>query len=108
MTAAALAAADAYRRLAASTSGAAGAAKGTAAGVAGGGESFGELVQDAMKSVVDSARHADAQTLAAAKGRADLVSVVTAVTESQTAVQALVGVRDRVIAAYQQIMQMPI
>ena len=61
-----------------------------------------------MNTVVDSARHADAQTLAAAKGKGDLVDVVTAVAESQTAVQALVGVRDRVISAYQQIMQMPI
>jgi flagellar hook-basal body complex protein FliE len=100
-------AADAYRRLA----GAAGsAATGTApaAGTAAPTESFGSLVENAMNAVADSARRADAQTLAAARGHADLVDVVTAVTESQTAVQALVGVRDRVISAYQQIMQMPI
>ena len=100
-------AADAYRKVATAAAGATGGA-GAAAGAASSGESFGSLVQDAMKSVVDSARHADAQTAAAASGHADLVDVVTAVTESQTAVQALVGGRDRVIAAYQQIMQMPI
>jgi flagellar hook-basal body complex protein FliE len=37
-----------------------------------------------------------------------MVDVVTAVTESETAVQALVSVRDRVIAAYEDILKMPI
>jgi flagellar hook-basal body complex protein FliE len=34
--------------------------------------------------------------------------VVTAVAETETAVNTLVSVRDKVVAAYQQIMQMPI
>jgi flagellar hook-basal body complex protein FliE len=34
--------------------------------------------------------------------------VSTAVTETETAIQAIVAVRDRVITAYQQILQMPI
>lgn len=102
-------AADAYRRLASAAANNGPAAAGAAtAGNAAPAESFGNLVEGAMKAVVDSAQRADAQTLAAAHGHADLIDVVTAVTESQTAVQALVGVRDRVISAYQQIMQMPI
>ena len=45
---------------------------------------------------------------ALAAGKADLVDVATAVAETETAVQALVSVRDKVIASYQQILQMPI
>jgi flagellar hook-basal body complex protein FliE len=100
-------AAGAYRRLATIGSGAdAASAAGGAAPPAG--QSFGSLVEQALDTVADSAKRADTQALAAAQGKANLVDVVTAVAESQTAVQALIGVRDRVIQAYQQIMQMPI
>jgi len=48
------------------------------------------------------------QALAAATGKADVVNVVTAVAESEAALETLVAVRDRVIAAYEEIMRMPI
>jgi flagellar hook-basal body complex protein FliE len=37
-----------------------------------------------------------------------MVDVVTAVAETETAIDAVVAVRDRVIAAYEEIMKMPI
>ncbi len=37
-----------------------------------------------------------------------MVDLVTAVAESETAIATLVSVRDRVIQAYQTILQMPI
>ena len=49
----------------------------------------------------------DARPVGAA-GRADVVDVVTAVAESETAIQTLVAVRDKVIAAYEEIMRMPV
>ena len=54
------------------------------------------------------ASSADAQAAAAVQGKADMVDVVTAVAESETALETLVAVRDRVIAAYEEIMRMPI
>jgi flagellar hook-basal body complex protein FliE len=45
---------------------------------------------------------------AAAAGKANVIDVVTAVAETETAVQAMVSVRDKVIAAYEEIMRMPI
>ena len=39
---------------------------------------------------------------------ADVVDVVTAVAESEAALNTLVAVRDRVIQAYEEIMRMPI
>jgi flagellar hook-basal body complex protein FliE len=69
---------------------------------------FGDMVKDAMAQVVQTARHSDAQTQSMAAGKANVVDVVTAVAESEVAVDALVAVRDRVIAAYEEIMKMPI
>ena len=56
----------------------------------------------------DAGRQADAQTASVAGGRADIVNVVTAVAESEAAIETLVAVRDRVIAAYEEIMRMPV
>ena len=43
-----------------------------------------------------------------AAGKANVMDVVTAVAETEVAVDALVSVRDRVIQAYEEIMKMPI
>lgn len=75
---------------------------------ASGGESFGNLLKDALGSVAEAGKSADAQTVSAAQGKGNLVDVVTAVTESDVALQTLVSVRDKVISAYQEIMRMPI
>jgi flagellar hook-basal body complex protein FliE len=43
-----------------------------------------------------------------AAGKANIVDVVTAVAETEVAVNALVSVRDKVVQAYEEIMRMPI
>ncbi len=43
-----------------------------------------------------------------ANGKSNMVDVVTAVAETEVAVDAVVAVRDKVIAAYEEIMKMPI
>jgi flagellar hook-basal body complex protein FliE len=75
---------------------------------AGTGQSFGDVLKTALGSVAEAGRKSDAQGQALAAGKADLIDVATAISETETAVQALVSVRDKVIASYQQIMQMPI
>ncbi len=69
---------------------------------------FAQLLKNAIGSVAASGKAADTQTLAAADGKADLVQVVTAVAESQAAMQTLVAVRDKVISAYEDVMRMAI
>jgi flagellar hook-basal body complex protein FliE len=73
-----------------------------------GGPNFGTLLKNAMGAVVEAGHKSDAQTHALATGKANIVDVVTAVSETEVAVSALVSVRDRVIAAYEEIMRMPI
>jgi flagellar hook-basal body complex protein FliE len=100
------AAAGAYANIARLAEPAAGlgkAAEGSAAG-----QSFGALLKDALSSVAETGHKSDAQTQAMIAGKADMVDVVTAVSETEVAVQAMVSVRDKVIEAYQNIMQMPI
>jgi len=74
----------------------------------GGGPDFGAMLKDAMAGVNAVGRKSDMQAQAVAAGKANMIDVVTAVAESETAVQALVSVRDKVIAAYEDILKMPI
>jgi flagellar hook-basal body complex protein FliE len=74
----------------------------------GDGPSFGALVKDALGSVLDAGRKSDAQTVAMASGKANVMDVVTAVAETDVAVSTLVSVRDRVIQSYEDIMKMSI
>lgn len=69
---------------------------------------FGQMVRAALGDVVDQGRQAENKTLAYANGKADVVDVVTAVAETQTAFETMVTLRDKVIAAYEDIMKMPI
>jgi flagellar hook-basal body complex protein FliE len=70
--------------------------------------SFGSLLKDALGAVVEAGRKSDAQAQAMVAGKANVVDVVTAVAETEVAIDALVSVRDRVISAYEEIMKMPI
>ena len=72
------------------------------------GPSFGDLLKDAIGDVVDGGRKADSQTSAMATGKANVMDVVTAVAETDVKVSTLVSVRDKVIAAYEDIMKMAI
>ena len=63
------------------------------------------IVRDLVKAGEVQAEQTQAMV---AGGKSNIVDVVTAVSESEVAVQALVSVRDKVIAAYEEIMRMPI
>lgn len=76
-----------------------------AAGKSGG---FGDMLQSALDGLQDSGRKAETQAMSAANGKSDMIDVVTAVAETETALQTLVAVRDRVISAYEEIMRMQI
>ncbi len=105
-------AANAYAQMARVTDAAASIRR--AAAVATGNDDQGPRFTEVLKEALSSVRHAGAKSDAQAKAlvtgsnKADIIDVVTAVAETETAVNTLVSVRDQVVAAYQQIMQMPI
>jgi flagellar hook-basal body complex protein FliE len=72
------------------------------------GPSFGTMVKDAIGSVAAAGKKSDGLAQGMAAGKANIVDVVTAVSETEVAVEALVSVRDRMIQAYEEIMKMPI
>src|ERR1700754_1317359 len=81
---------------------------GKGSGSESGGPSFAALLKDSLGSVMDAGRKSDAQTVAMASGKANVMDVVTAVAETDVAVSTLVSVRDKVIASYEDIMKMAI
>jgi flagellar hook-basal body complex protein FliE len=103
-----LVAANAYAaaaRLAANAPGAVSPAAGTSANDA---TSFAALLKEAIGTVADMGHKADAKSRDLVNGRGNMVDVVTAVAEAEVAIDAVVAVRDKVIAAYDEIMKMPI
>ena len=66
------------------------------------------MLKDVLGGVREAGRTSDAQTVAMASGKANLMDVVTAVADTDVAVSTLVSVRDRVIQSYEDIMRMPI
>jgi flagellar hook-basal body complex protein FliE len=77
-------------------------------GVANGG-SFADVLEATVGRAHESGKKSDVMAMRAANGQpTDLVEVVTAVAESEAALETLVAVRDRVVAAYEEIMRMPI
>ena len=68
------------------------------------------MLKEALGGVVRDRRDkADAQATAMVTGaKTNIVDVVTAVAETETTINTLVSVRDKVIAAYEEIMKMPI
>lgn len=73
-----------------------------------GGADFARLLTDSLQSVVDAGRASDQKTMDLVNGKGDVVDVVTAVAQTEIAVESMVAVRDRVISAYEEIMRMPI
>jgi flagellar hook-basal body complex protein FliE len=103
-----VAAANAYASLARITGAGNPSAAAEVAGAGAAGKGFGALVENALSSLAEKGKEADANAMQLAAGKADLVDVVTAVAETEVAVETLVSVRDKVIAAYEEIFRMPI
>lgn len=79
-----------------------------AAAAGGQGGDFAGMVRTTLGAVTDSARTAETRMQGYAAGRVDLVDVVTAVAETEVALETMVSIRDRVIQSYEEIMRMPI
>jgi flagellar hook-basal body complex protein FliE len=80
----------------------------TAVATPGGGNSFADILAQQVQGVVDSGKTSDAMAIDMVNGKANVVDMVTALSETEIAIQSMVTVRDRVISAYEEIMRMPI
>lgn len=76
----------------------------------GGGEtaSFGEALSRAVQNAVTTSREAENASARGLMGEGSVTDLVVAVGRAELTLQTAVAVRDRVVAAYQEVMRMPI
>ncbi len=72
------------------------------------GGDFGAMLRGAMENTVKSTQTAESMMTQQASGKAELIDAVTSVANAETSLQTVIAVRDQVISAYQQIMQMSV
>lgn len=72
------------------------------------GESFGDIMAQALNDAANVGRKSETVSIQAVANQADLNEIVTAINSAEMTLQTVVAVRDKVIQAYQEIMRMPI
>lgn len=79
-----------------------------AAGAQAAGVSFGEVLQQFGAQTVDSLKSGEAAAIAGVDGRAPLEKVVSTVMQAERDLHTAIALRDRAVAAYQEISRMAI
>ena len=97
---------NAYRDVAGINRPAAG--TGASGATAGSGDGFVDALKGAAESWVETLQQSEQKSAQAVTGQVDIRDVVMAVNNAEVTLQTAVAVRDKVIAAYQEIMRMPI
>ncbi len=72
------------------------------------GPSFGAGLDSLATGFVETLRHGEETATAAMAGDADPHALVTALAQTELAVETAITVRDKVVEAYQEILRMPV
>jgi len=72
------------------------------------GGSFSDFLSGAVKDSINTIRTGEQAATAQVQGKANIVDVVNQVNAAELTLDTVVAVRDKVVAAYQSIMNMPI
>jgi flagellar hook-basal body complex protein FliE len=72
------------------------------------GSSFSDFLSGAVKDSINSIRQGEQAATSQVQGKANLVDVVQQVNNAEITLDTVVAVRDKVVAAYQSIMNMAI
>src|SRR5580658_131737 len=72
------------------------------------GSSFSDFLSGAIKDSVSTIRQGEQAATAQMQGKANLVDVVQQINSAELTLDTVVAVRDKVVAAYQSIMNMPV
>lgn len=70
--------------------------------------SFSNFLSDALKDSISTMKKGETMAAKQATGKADIIDVVTAVNAAEVTLDTVVAVRDKVISAYQTVMNMSI
>jgi flagellar hook-basal body complex protein FliE len=104
LPAAAAAAYQAVANIAGPASGSAGAAATSATGAG----DFSNFLTTALKDGIGTMKQGETMAARQVAGQANIVDVVNAVNQAEITLDTVVAVRDKVVQAYQSIMNMPI
>ena len=69
--------------------------------------SFGTMVRGLVGDAIQAVQQSEQISARAVTGHADINEVVMAVTNAEVGLQAVVGIRDKIIDAYHEIIRMP-
>jgi flagellar hook-basal body complex protein FliE len=69
---------------------------------------FGGFLTDALKDSIQTIKKGEQMASMNLSGKADIVDVVNAVNQAELTLDTVVAVRDKVVSAYQSILNMPI
>lgn len=72
------------------------------------GTDFASLLRDGAKAAIDAGKNSEEMTKQGLAGKADVRDVVAAVNNAEVTLETVIAVRDKVVAAYNQILQMSI
>lgn len=70
--------------------------------------SFSDFLSGAIKDSISTIRQGEQAATAQVQGKANLVDVVQQINSAELTLDTVVAVRDKVVAAYQSIMNMPV
>jgi flagellar hook-basal body complex protein FliE len=84
------------------------AASGAGASAQAPGSSFSDFLSGAVKDSIATMKQGEQAATAQVSGKANIVDVVNSVNAAELTLDTVVAVRDKVVAAYQSIMSMPI
>ena len=66
------------------------------------------MLKQVLNEAVGQSKAAETAMTNQVQGKAEMIDVVTAISSAETSLETMMAVRDQVIAAYQEIMRMPI
>ncbi|EKE75030.1 MULTISPECIES: flagellar hook-basal body complex protein FliE [Oceanibaculum] len=72
------------------------------------GKDFASFLRDSVQEAHEVMKGGEQMSMKAITGKADLNDVIVAVNDAEVTLQTVVGLRDRMVQAYQEILRMPI
>jgi flagellar hook-basal body complex protein FliE len=72
------------------------------------GSNFSDFLSGAIQDSISTIRQGEQAATAQVQGKANLVDVVQSINAAEITLDTVVAVRDKVVAAYQSIMNMPV
>ena len=72
------------------------------------GQDFGAMMTKLSKEAVDNVKHAETMSVDGLTGKADVQAVVQSVMSAQESLQTALAIRDKAVAAFQEVSRMAI